>query len=62
MDYVIERNGVTTEPSYQEVAMIEAASLPWQGADDLPDGTQFALIDFGGVTFKVYRTGVEAGV
>ena len=60
MDYTIERpNGVTTSASYQEMEMIEAATLRWSEADDLSDGTEFAVLEFGGVKFKVYRT-IEA--
>lgn len=55
MDYTIERFGSTVTASEQEVAMIEAASLLWQGAVDLPDGVEFAILRFGGVDFKVYR-------
>jgi hypothetical protein len=54
-EYTIERDGVTTTPCYQEVAMIEAANFRWEAADDLPDGCEVADLDFGGVMFKVYR-------
>jgi len=57
MDYTIERDGVTKTPSYQEAEMIEAANLLWQEADDLPAGIDVAVLQFGGVTFKVYRSG-----
>lgn len=56
VEYTIERAGVATTPGYREVEMIEAAGLPWQEAADLPDGTEFAVLEFGGVTFKVYRS------
>ena len=57
MDYTIQRdNGATVTATYQETEMIEAATLRWSGADDLPDGTEFAVLEFGGVKFKVFRT------
>jgi hypothetical protein len=60
MEYTIERpNGAAAAASYQESEMIEAATLRWSGADDLPDSTEFAVLQFGGVTFKVYRV-IEA--
>lgn len=55
MDYTIERFGSTVEANNQEIAIIEAASLLWQSAADLPDGIEFAILRFGGVDFKVYR-------
>jgi hypothetical protein len=60
MEYTIERpNGTAATASFQESEMIEAATPRWSGADDLPDGTEFAVLEFGGVAFKVYRV-VEA--
>ena len=55
MDYTIERYGSTVTADEQEIKMIEAASLLWQGAADLPDGVEFAILRFGGMDFKVYR-------
>jgi len=55
MDYTIERYGSTVTASEQEIAIIEAANLLWQGAADLPDGIEFAILRFGGVEFRVYR-------
>ncbi len=55
MDYTIERYGSTVCADEQEIKVIEAASLLWQGAADLPDGVEFAILRFGGVDFKVYR-------
>lgn len=57
MDYTVQRQGSlsTACATYQEIEMIEAATLRWSGADDLPDGIEFALLEFGGVTFKVFR-------
>jgi hypothetical protein len=55
MKYTIERERVTASTSYQEVEMIEAANLRWQETDDLPDGVKVASLEFGGITFKVYR-------
>jgi hypothetical protein len=46
---------VTTEAGYQEAEMIEAANLRWQEMDDLPAGVEVAQVEFGGITFKVYR-------
>ena len=62
MDYTIERYGSTVTANVQEIAIIEAASLHWQSAADLPDGVEFAILRFGGVDFKVYRNvGAAAG-
>ncbi len=56
MNYTIQRtNGATVSASYQEIEMIEAATLLWSGAEDLPDGIEFAALEFGGVKFKVFR-------
>lgn len=57
MRYSIRRDdtGATGEASYQEIEMIEAASPRWQSASDLPDGVEFDRLQFGGVTFTVYR-------
>lgn len=55
MDYTIERYGSTVTADEQEIKMIEAASLLWHDAADLPDGVEFAILRFGGVDFKVYR-------
>jgi len=57
MDYTIQRqDSVSTIcATYQEVEMIEAATLQWSGAEDLPDGIEFASLEFGGVKFKVFR-------
>jgi hypothetical protein len=57
MDYTIQRqDSVSTVcATYQEIEMIEAATLRWSGAEDLPDGVEFARLDFGGVKFKVFR-------
>jgi hypothetical protein len=57
MDYTIERqDSVSTVcATYQESEIIEAANLRWSAADDLPEGTEFAVFQFGGVTFKVFR-------
>lgn len=60
MDYTIERYGSTVTADEQEIKMIEAASLLWQGAADLPDGIEFAILRFGGVDFKVYRNASAA--
>jgi hypothetical protein len=55
-DYTIERPwGSTMTASPREIAMIEAANLRWQEADDMPDGVEFATVEFGGSTFKVFR-------
>jgi len=63
MDYTIQReNGATVSASYQEAEMIEAATLRWTGAADLPDGTEFDVLEFGGVKFKVYRSAAPAAV
>lgn len=59
-DYTIERDGgACVTPSYSEVEMILAANPLWQAADDLPDGTEVDVIEFGGVRFKVYRAVAE---
>ena len=55
MKYTIERERVTTEAGYHEAEMIEAANLRWQETDDLPAGVEVAQVEFGGITFKVYR-------
>lgn len=57
MDYTIQRQDSlsTACATYQEIEMIEAATLRWSGADDLPDGIEFAVLEFGGVKFKVFR-------
>lgn len=55
--YTIEQpGGAAGDASYQEIEMIEAATLLWREADDLPEGTEFARVDFGRVTFTVYRS------
>ena len=57
MDYTIQSqysvSTVTATP--QEVEMIEAATLRWSGSEDLPDGIEFAVLEFGRVKFKVFR-------
>lgn len=57
MDYTIQRQDSlsTVCATYQEIKMIEAATLRWSVADDLPDGIEFAVLEFGGVNFKVFR-------
>ena len=57
MDYTIQRQDCisTMCATHQEIEMIEAATLRWSGADDLPEGVEFAVLKFGGVVFKVFR-------
>ncbi len=54
-EYTVECRGVTNNPCYYEIQMIEAACPLWKRADDLPDGTEFAMLYFGGMAFTVYR-------
>lgn len=59
-DYTIERDGgACGTPSYSEVEMILAANPLWRETDDLPNGTEVDVIEFGGVRFKVYRAVAE---
>jgi hypothetical protein len=57
MDYTIQlQDSISTvTATSQEVEMIEAATLRWSGAEDLPDGIEFAVLEFGRVKFKVFR-------
>lgn len=56
-EYTIEQqdSASTACATHQQAMMIEAANLRWSADDDLPDGVEFAVLEFGRVTFKVFR-------
>jgi len=54
-EYTVECRGATSNPCYYQIQMIEAACPLWRRVDDLPYGTEFAMLYFGGIEFTVYR-------
>jgi hypothetical protein len=56
-EYTVECSGrgANANPCYYEIQMIEAACPLWRRADDLPYGTESAVLYFGGMEFTVYR-------